>query len=161
MRRSLLYGLAAGAAGTAALNAVTYLDMVLRDRPASTVPAQTAEKLTDLAGISLASEDPDDDSGQARAEGLGALLGYLSGFGVGIAYGLLRPRVLARVPLPLAGAGAGAAATIVTVLPYSALGVSDPTSWPAQSWAADVVPHLCYGLATAATFDALQRPRGR
>lgn len=74
----------------------------------------------------------------------------------GPAYGLLRPNVLADVPRALAGVGIAAAATAATVLPYSALGVSDPRSWPAKSWVADIIPHLCYGWATAAAFDALQ-----
>ena len=34
----LLAGIAAGAAGTTALNATTYLDMALRGRPASRTP---------------------------------------------------------------------------------------------------------------------------
>lgn len=40
MTRRFLHGLAAGAAGTTALNAVTYLDMALRGRPASTTPEE-------------------------------------------------------------------------------------------------------------------------
>ena len=124
--RPLIHGLTAGAVGTTVLNTVTYLDMVVRDRPSSDVPAETAERATDLAG-----------------------------YGVGAAYGVLRSSVLSGVPRPIAGVGIAAAATAATVLPYSALGVSDPRSWPAKSWAADIIPHLCYGWATAAAFDAL------
>ena len=156
MLRSLVHGLTAGAVGTAVLNTVTYLDMSVRDRPSSNVPAQTAEKATDLAGISLADEgDSEEGEGQARKQGVGALMGYLTGYGVGAVYGLLRPGVLAGMPRSVTGVGIGAAATIATVAPYSALGVSDPTSWPAKSWAADIIPQLCYGWATAAAFDAL------
>jgi hypothetical protein len=36
--KGVLRGAAAGAAGTTALNAVTYLDMVVRGRPASDAP---------------------------------------------------------------------------------------------------------------------------
>lgn len=160
MLKPLVQGLAAGAVGTAVLNTVTYLDMVIRDRPSSDVPAETAEKVTDLVGLSIAgdAEASDEPHGQNRRQGLGALMGYLTGFGVGAAYGLLRPRVLASVPRSVTGVGIGAAATVATVVPYSALGVSDPRTWPAQSWAADIIPHLCYGWATAVAFDALHRP---
>lgn len=160
--RPLINGLTAGAVGTAVLNTVTYLDMVVRDRPSSSVPAETAERATDLVGITLAADEDtegDDDSppeGRNRKEGMGALMGYLAGYGVAAAYGALRPTVLAGVPRSVAGVGIAAAATAATVLPYSALGVSDPRTWPAKSWAADIIPHLCYGWATAAAFDALQ-----
>jgi hypothetical protein len=36
-------GIVASAAGTTTLNAVTYLDMAIRGRPASTVPEETVE----------------------------------------------------------------------------------------------------------------------
>jgi len=45
--QGLLRGAAAGAAGTTALNAVTYLDMVLRGRGTSSTPEDTVEKLSD------------------------------------------------------------------------------------------------------------------
>lgn len=161
--RPLINGLTAGAVGTAVLNTVTYLDMVVRDRPSSTVPAETAERATGLVGVTLAAdEDTDDDSqpeGQNRKEGAGALMGYLAGYAVAGAYGMLRPTILAGVPRSVAGVGIAVAATAATVLPYSALGVSDPRTWPATSWAADIIPHLCYGWATAAAFDALQDVR--
>lgn len=165
--RPLIHGLTAGAVGTAVLNTVTYLDMVVRDRPSSNVPAETAERATDLVGVTLAAdgEDQDEDDSQPegvnRKQGAGALMGFLAGYGVGAAYGLLRPTVLADVPRVVAGVGIGAAATAVTVLPYSALGVSDPRSWPAKSWAADIIPHLCYGWATAAAFDELHGAHSR
>lgn len=164
--RPLINGLTAGAAGTAVLNTVTYLDMVIRDRPSSNVPAQTAERATDLVGVTLEADDEDqggdDDSppqGQSRKEGVGALMGYLAGYGVAAAYGALRPTVLAGVPRSVAGVGIAAAATAATVVPYTALGVSDPRTWPPKSWAADIIPHLCYGWATAAAFDALEGPK--
>lgn len=152
----LVHGLAAGAVGTAVLNTVSYLDMAVRARPSSSVPAETVDKMTDLAGVTLA-EDHDSDKAATRREAIGALLGYATGFGVGAVYGLLRPGPLRRVPRSLAGIGIAAAATASTVAPYSALGVSDPRTWPAKSWAADIIPHLCYGWATAAAFDALHR----
>ena len=155
MLSHVVRGVVAGAVGTAVLNTVTYLDMVIQGRPASSVPADTVEKMTDLLGVSLAEEGNESSTAEARRQGLGALLGYLTGFGIGGVYGLLRPRALAGAPRSVVGVGLGVAATVSTVLPYSALGVSDPRTWSAKSWVSDIVPHLCYGWATAAAFDAL------
>ncbi len=35
------------------------------------------------------------------------------------------------------------------------LGVTDPRTWPATSWVADVGPYLAYGAATAAVLARL------
>ena len=158
MRRALLLGVVAGAAGTAALNLATYLDMAGRGRPSSSVPADVAGELAGAAGVELASGEDEDTAGNRR-EGLGALLGIATGLGVGAAYGLLRAG-LNRLPLPLAAAGVGAAAMAGSDLPATALGVTDPRTWPASSWAADLVPHLVYGVVTVATYDWLDRQRG-
>lgn len=154
MPNGLVLGMVAGAAGTAALNVVTYLDMVVRGRPSSEVPAQAAEALADKAGIDLAPAGQDDEEAQNRSSGLGALLGYVTGLGVGAVYGLARPR-LAAVPLPVAAVAAGAAAMAGSDVPTAALGITDPRSWPASSWVVDIVAHLAYGLLTAVTYDAI------
>lgn len=60
--RHLIHGLAAGAADTAVLNTITYLDMAIRARPSSSVLAATVDKMTDLAGIPLAAEGHGSDS---------------------------------------------------------------------------------------------------
>jgi len=44
MTGSFARGLLAGAAGTTALTAVTYLDLALRGRPASTLPEETSRR---------------------------------------------------------------------------------------------------------------------
>jgi len=44
-----------------------------------------------------------------------------------------------------------------TTGPMAALGVTDPRTWPADSWVSDLVPHVAYGLATAAAYEALRR----
>ncbi len=41
----VLLGAAAGAAGATALNALTYVDMAVRGRPASSTPETTVERL--------------------------------------------------------------------------------------------------------------------
>ncbi len=48
-----LRGAAAGAAGTTALNAVTYLDMTVRGRGASSTPERTVEKLAEKAHVPI------------------------------------------------------------------------------------------------------------
>jgi xanthosine utilization system XapX-like protein len=140
-------GLAAGAAGTTALNVVTYLDMAVRGRPSSSMPADAAEELSDKAHVPLG----DGKERDARKEGLGALLGYATGLSVGAAYGLLRTRV--RVPWAVAAVGLGAVAMAGSDAPLTALGLTDPRDWPASSWVSDVVPHLAYGVVTAVAYE--------
>jgi len=156
MMRNLLAGVAGGAAGTTALNAVTYLDMAARARPASSTPEDTVRTAQELTGTGLGATDDDADN---RRSALGALLGIASGLATGAVYGLLRPH-LNRVPIALLGVGAGLAANIGTTGPMAALGVTDPRTWPAESWISDLIPHLAYGLATAVAFDAFHsQPR--
>jgi hypothetical protein len=158
MPRSFLAGLAAGAAGTTALNLVTYLDMVLRARPASSTPESTVRRTEELTGVSLASEGPDSETASNRRSGLGALLGIAAGLGIGAAYGLVRPR-LDGMPLPVLATGVGLAANVGTSGPMAALGVTDPRSWSAGSWVSDLVPHLAYGLVTVAVYDMIRGTR--
>jgi len=155
MRRALLTGMAAGAAGTTALNAVTYLDMVTRGRPMSTTPEDTVREAEGLAHLSLSGAGPDSEAAQNRRSGLGALLGIAAGLGTGALYGVLRPR-LGRVPFAVLGTVAGLAANVGTTGPMAVLGITDPRTWSASSWVADLVPHLAYGFATAAAFEAMQ-----
>lgn len=147
-------GLVANAAGTVTLNAVTYLDMATRGRPASTTPEITVAKLEERSGVSLSREGSDSDLAANRRSGLGALMGIAAGLITGLGYGLLRPRTRA-VPVVLAGLAAGLGANAGTAVPMAALGVSDPRTWSASSWIMDIVPHLAYGFVTAAVFDAM------
>jgi hypothetical protein len=146
--RNLLAGAAAGAVGTIALDVATYLDMALRGRPSSSVPSDAAGKLAELAGVSLGG---DDDTVANRRSGLGALFGYVTGVGVGVAYGALRSRV--RVPKAVAAAGLGLAAMAGSNGPLVGLGLTDPGEWSGADWAADIVPHLVYGLFTALAYE--------
>lgn len=154
MTRSLVAGLAAGAAGTTVLNLVTYLDMAVRARPASTTPESTVRRTEELTGVALAAAGPDSEEAGNRRAGLGALIGIAAGLGTGMAYGLVGGR-LDGVPLALRGAGVGLAANVGTTGPMAVLGVSDPRTWPVSSWMSDLVPHLAYGLATAVVFDMI------
>jgi len=139
----VMAGVLAGAAGTTALNAVTYIDMAWRARPASTTPQTTVEKLAEATGVAIPA--------------LGALTGMLTGVGVGAAYGLanacgLQPTFAVGATL------ATAAAIAASNGPMTLLGITDPRTWSATDWASDVVPHLAYGLVTAAAYAALRRP---
>jgi hypothetical protein len=154
MRRKLLLGIAAGAVGTIALDVATYLDMAVRARPASSVPAEVAGALAQRAGVELAADGNDGERAGNRRSGLGALLGYGVGLGIGAAYGLLRPR-LPGLPRPVAATGLGLAAMAASDVPAAALGVTDPRAWGAVGWASDLLPHLAYGLATASVYEAL------
>lgn len=152
---NLTRGMAAGAAGTIVLNVSTYLDMALRGRPASQVPAETVGHMADAAGLSLGREK----QAQNRRSGLGALFGYATGLAVGGVYGLVRPRMRA-VPVPLAALALGGAAMAASDVTAAAAGTTDPRTWGAKAWLADIVPHVGYGLATAGAFERLVRAGG-
>lgn len=160
MLRQALQGAAAGATGTAALNIVTYLDMTMRGRASSNVPAQVAGKLTQAIGLDLQAEQDgskpvsDDEKTKAtqRLSGLGALMGYATGLGVGALYGLVRPR-LGRVPMPLAGLVLGAVAMAGSDAPATVSGATNPKSWGVEGWLADIVPHIVYGLVTVIAYE--------
>jgi hypothetical protein len=83
----VLRGAAAGAAGTTALNVVTYIDMALRGRPPSSTPQRTVERLAETAHLSIPGQG---DRRASRVEGLGALTGLVAGVGVGSVFGLAR-----------------------------------------------------------------------
>jgi hypothetical protein len=148
-----LLGAAAGAAGTTALNAVTYIDMAVRGRPSSSTPETTVERLSETTGIDIPG---DEDTRQNRIAGLGPLTGLLAGVGVGAALGLARAVGWRR------GVAAGTTAATLGALvgtngPMTLLGVTDPRDWPVSSWVADLVPHVAYGAVTAAVLDRLDR----
>ncbi|MFI8946394.1 hypothetical protein ACIGO6_07720 [Streptomyces sp. NPDC053750] len=148
---SVTKGLVAGAAGTVALNLTTYGDMLLRGRGSSDMPAQVADRFVERAGLDLG----DEETTSHREQAVGALLGHVTGLGVGAAYGLLLRR---RGALPdwVAGPLLGAAAMASSDLPATVLGVTDPTAWDRISWVSDIVPHLVYGFTTASVYQALR-----
>jgi hypothetical protein len=151
--RKALTGAAAGAAGTTALNVVTYLDMALRGRPASTAPQDAAAALAAQVGVAVPGEG---DTRANRLAGLGALMGLASGITVGAAYGVATA-LTGRPPRWLRAGAVGLAAMAGTNAPMTRLGVTDPRTWDAVSWLSDIVPHAAYGVVTAVTYEALDR----
>jgi hypothetical protein len=149
-----LRGAAAGAAGSTALNAVTYLDMIVRGRGTSSTPEDTVEKLAEKAHVAIPG---DDEKRQNRLQGLGPMTGLVAGIGVGVVTGLARAAGLRSQPLVgtlLTGVGAMVAANG----PMTVLGVTDPRTWSATDWISDIVPHLAYGAVVKTTMDAFDRP---
>ena len=161
MLRRTLRGIAAGATGTAALNIATYVDMAARGRASSEVPAKVAGTLSQSVGMPLEAEangsehvsQNEQAKAQHRLSGLGALMGYATGLGIGALYGLARP-ILVKLPLPLAGLALGAAAMASSDVPATITGATNPKTWGASGWASDIVPHAIYGLVTVLTYEA-------
>ena len=137
MLRRIVLGAAAGATGLVALNIITYADMAVRGRPASSTPAEIAGKIMVRVGVDRDSEDDDEKAGN-RKTGIGSLMGYVTGLGAGILYGALRV-FTTKVPIPVAGIGPGAAAKAGSDVPIAALGVSGPSTWHRVDWLSDAV----------------------
>ena len=157
MLTSIARGAAAGAAGTTALHASTYLDMTLRGRPSSSTPQQTIDKLSEAAGTRIPGDEEEKES---RKSGLGALLGLVTGTTVGVGYGALHGFGW-RPPMPVGAVVATVAAMVGSSAPMTAMGITDPREWGASDWLSDALPHLAYGLVTAATYSLMDNGRSR
>ena len=145
-----LRGAAAGAAGSTALNAVTYLDMAGRGRGSSSTPEDTVEALAEKAHVSIPG---DEQTRENRKQGLGPLMGLVAGIGVGVLGGLARAsgyRSAKPVGITLTTLGVLAVANG----PMTVLGITDPRTWSATDWISDLVPHLAYGVVVKTTMDA-------
>jgi hypothetical protein len=108
------------------------------------------ERLAEVASVDVPGEGEEREN---RASALGALSGIVTGVAVGAAYGALRAAG-ARPGLPAAVAMTSLGALLGSNGPMTALGITDPRSWGASDWASDLVPHVAYGLVTAAAFEA-------
>jgi hypothetical protein len=150
----VLRGAIAGAAGTIALDLTTYGDMLVRGRGASSVPARMAGVLADQLGITPLATRTEGDSADNRREAAGALLGYTTGVGIGLIYGLLRGQSHRRTS-PLVGAAVGLSAMAASDVPIALTGVSDPATWSTTDWLSDLIPHLVYGLVTVAVYEVI------
>ena len=147
----LLRGAAAGAAGTTALNAVGYLDMVYRARAASHTPEATIEALSHAVGVEVPGEGADKEN---RTAALGALTGIAAGVGMGALLGLARSAGW-RPSTAVTYSAAAIGALIGTNAPMTVLKVTDPRTWSRTDWISDIVPHLAYAAVTAAVVERL------
>ncbi|MEU5566367.1 hypothetical protein [Micromonospora musae] len=153
MRTSeLTDGAIAGAVGSTVLNVVTYLDMALRGRPASSTPEQVVDRVVGATHLSLGARE----LATNRRAGLGPLLGYATGVAAGVGFALAtRGR---RSPVTWASGLLGAGVMAMTDGSMTVLKVTDPRTWRRSDWLADIIPHLAYGLAAAATWNRLRPP---
>ncbi|MGY1601308.1 hypothetical protein [Geodermatophilus sp. SYSU D00815] len=149
-----LRGAAAGAAASTALNAVTYVDMVVRGRGTSSTPERTVEALAGKAHVPIPG---DEEHRRNRVQGLGPLTGLVAGVGVGVLTGLVRAAGF-RSSKPVGTALTTAGVLVAANGPMTALGITDPRTWSATDWVSDLVPHLVYGLVLKTTMDAFDRP---
>ncbi len=145
--RGALRGAAAGAAGTTALNAATYVDMTVRARATSSTPEDTVDALAKKAGTTVPGSSEEQGN---RLTGLGALTGIAAGVGVGVLLGVAtatswRPRTVTTALVATMGA------LLAGNAPMTLLGVTDPRTWAAKDWAADIGPHIAYGAVAAWT----------
>jgi hypothetical protein len=139
--RRLSRGLAAGAAGAAAMTLSTATEMRVRGRPASIAPVQAAERAT---GIRLPSD------GARRASSWAGSVAF------GTALGLVRPLLGGR---PVASP---AAFLLVASLPdlalVPALGAAPPPwRWGAGELAISALHHAAYAASGEATWRSLER----
>ena len=148
-----LRGAAAGAAGTTALNAVTYLDMAGRGRGSSSTPEQTVEALAEKVHVQIPG---DEQTRQNRVQGLGPLTGLVAGVGIGVLVGLVRAAGFRSRPL-VGTALTTAGVLVATNGPMTVLGITDPRTWSTTDWVSDVVPHVAYAAVVKTTMDAFGR----
>jgi hypothetical protein len=152
-------GMLAGAFGTFILNAVTYLDMLIRGRQPSSVPSNIAGKLAESADVESIAEHNQSEEASARRSATGALMGYATGLSAGLAYGVLRS-IGRPAPSPVAGIGVGLAAMAGSDVPATLTKVTNPAKWDRSAWLSDIVPHLAFGLATVSAFEAVASRTG-
>ncbi|WP_308292432.1 hypothetical protein [Streptantibioticus ferralitis] len=91
-----------------------------------------------------------------RVAGLAPLTGIAAGVGIGALLGVLRAAGW-RPGTAIGCVTATVGALLGTNGPMMALGITDPRTWSAKDWAADVVPHLAYGGLTIGVLHGLDR----
>ncbi len=145
-------GLLAGAAGILALDAYTYLDMLVRGRPPSELPSTVVQKLADGAGIAPLASD-EGDAPKNRRSGAGALMGYGVGLGSAVAYAALRPSTQDWLPWAVGGVLLGGVTLVLSEGTATKLGATDWSQWTPSEWISDIVPRTLYGLTVAYVFE--------
>jgi hypothetical protein len=82
-----MYPAQLSSAGTTALNMVSYADMAVRARPASTTPEDTLRKLTERLRMRIPGEG---ERLGNRIAGLAPMTGFAAGLGMGAVLGVAR-----------------------------------------------------------------------
>jgi hypothetical protein len=142
----VLHGVLAGAAGTAALDLLSYADMAFRDRPPSELP----DKM--VAAIARSAHAPVPD--RNRSQAFGALLGYADGLSAGAVFALVRPR-MRGVPWYAAALALAFFTMLLSEGTATAMQQTDPRRWGVSGWVSDILPRVVYGAVTCYTFDRL------
>jgi hypothetical protein len=136
-------GVMAGLVGTAAMTASTLIEMRLRGRPASPMPARAASK---VLGVK--------PEGEKQEKRLGALTHFAYGTGWGAVRG-----IFGCLGLPASAASAAHLATVwgaeQVVFPTLNLGPPVP-KWGVKETAIDLLHHLVYEGATSTTYELLR-----
>ena len=115
------------------------------------------ETLLGRLGLSMPG---DDDARQHRVEGLAALLGAVTGVGVGAVLASVDDSLdgsLGRLPGPWGGLGLTTLAMVAANGPMTLLGVTDPRAWTAADWISDLAPHVAYGFTAAFAYTSMSR----
>ncbi|GAA3352418.1 hypothetical protein GCM10017744_001310 [Streptomyces antimycoticus] len=134
------------------LGLVSYADMAVRARPASTTPEETLRKLT--ARLHIRIPGTGERLGN-RIAGLAPMTGFAAGLGMRAVLGVARAagwRPSLRRQYVVATVGA----LIGTNGPMTVLGVTDPRTWGLAGWVSDIVPHIAYAVVTVHVLDGLQ-----
>jgi hypothetical protein len=138
-------GLFAGAVGTAAMTVSSTIEMNLRQRQASTVPARAAEK---VLGV-----EPNGEAEQDR-------FSNLTHWGYGTGWGALRGVIAAagyKGPKAAALHYGAVYGTELVMLPSLDIGVPPAYEWGAKEVAIDAFHHLVYAAATSVAYELLDR----
>jgi hypothetical protein len=142
--RTLLAGLAAGAAGTAAMTLSSTIEMKMTGRQASTTPADALEKVS--------GEDIPDEEKPRTANAMHLATGMALGLARG-AWG-----TLVSLPEPVRSASFFPIAWSPELVATPALGLSDPPwKMPPKELAVSAVHHLAYTVAAGAADAAVRR----
>jgi hypothetical protein len=136
-------GLAAGAAGTAAMTLSSTLEMRRRGREPSTVPARAAAK---LLGV--------EPTGEAERPRFANLVHWAYGTGWGAVRGFIGAAD-ARGPRAAALFFGTVWATELVTLPLLDIGVPPVSRWSAEEIGIDALHHLLYAAGTSVVYDRL------
>jgi hypothetical protein len=138
-------GLFAGAAGTAAMTVSSTIEMKLRNRPASNVPARAAEK---VLGV-----EPNGEPQQER-------FSNLTHWGYGTGWGALRGAIGAagyKGPKAAALHYGAVWGTELVMLPSLGIGVPPAYKWGTKEVGIDAFHHLVYAAATSVAYELIDR----